>query len=73
MSEVGGGEPTGKSFRFVSCVRAVCLSSQNEAKTDIDLFPFPFLFFFGVSLSFVSFVRWLFLSAVSWLVRWLVS
>ena len=31
-SEVGGSEPTGKSFRFVrACVRAVWLSSRNGA------------------------------------------
>ena len=28
-----GVRPTGKSFRFVSCVRAVCMSSQIRRKT----------------------------------------
>ena len=35
--------PTGKSFRFVSCVRAVCMSSQIQEKSQarpLSLFPF---------------------------------
>ena len=31
--EVGGLSPTGKSFRFVSCVCAVCMSSQIRGKS----------------------------------------
>ena len=38
-----GMRPTGKSFRFVSCVRAVCLSSEIGVKKAFWLFPFPFL------------------------------
>ena len=36
--------PTGKSFRFVSCVRAVCMSSQIGEKKHRGTFPFSLFF-----------------------------
>ena len=35
--------PTGKSFRFVSCVRAVCMSSQIRETNRRGPFPFSLL------------------------------
>ena len=50
ISEVGGLRPTGKSFRFVSCVRAVCMSSQiGEKKRRLT---FPFSLFFSLPFPF---------------------
>ena len=44
ISEVGGLRPTGKSFRFVSCVRAVSMSSQIGEKNRRLTFPFSLFF-----------------------------
>ena len=64
ISEVGGVRPTGKLFRFVSCVRAVCLSSEIGVKKSFrfcflcfQVFPFPLVDCYFVRSFVCSFVR----------------
>ena len=65
--------PTGKSFRFVSCVRAVCMSSEIGEKIspwDLSLFPF-FSLPFPFSLSRLA--PGPFKNMVLWLIRTLMA
>ena len=60
-----GVKPTGKLFRFVSCVRAVCLSSEIGVKRYFDLF----LFCFFVCVCLLPFQVFPFPSAGCYFVR----